>query len=73
MRVYKLGPIGVEKVRTEVATLSGKLETKADATDLRELKGRVGRIPTVPVLASMLTILALIAAAWPWIKQHLIG
>lgn len=63
----------LESLRADVATLAGKLDGKASAIDLAELKGRVGRITTVPVLASMLTILALVAAAWPWIKQHLIG
>ena len=61
----------VQVVRTEIATLAGKLDGKAAATDLAELRGRVGRIPTVPVLAGLLAIATAIVTKWPWIASHL--
>ena len=62
----------VEKVRTEVATLAVKLEGKADATDIRELKGRVGRIPTVPAMVGLFTLAGIVSAYWPWISLHVL-
>lgn len=60
----------VQAVRTEIATLTGKLDGKATATDLAELRGRAGRIPTMPVLAGLLAIATAIVTTWPWIVSH---
>ena len=64
---------GIQAVRTDTASLAGKLDGKAAATDLAELKGRVGRIPTVPMLTGLLALATAFLAAWPWIKHQLLG
>ena len=62
---------GFERLRTEMVALAGKVDGKANATDLAELKGRVCRIPTVPVLASMLAVAGIVVAIRPWIVRHI--
>ncbi len=57
--------------REDLAVISGKLDTKASATELAELKGLVARIPTVPVLVSILILISLLFAAASWTVRHL--
>ena len=57
--------------REELAIVSAKLDGKASATDLAELKGRVARIPTVPVLVSVGILISLLVAAASWLLRHL--
>ena len=63
----------VQGIRTEIATLSAKIDGKAGATDLSELKGRVGRIPTVPVMLGVITIAGFILEAIPWLHAHVVA
>ena len=61
----------VQAVRVEVATLSGKIDGKAEKADLADLRGRVGRIPTVPVMLGVITAAGLILEAIPWLHAHI--
>ncbi len=65
--------VEIQAVRTDNASLVGKLDSKAGAVELGTLQGKVGRIPTVPVIAGILAVLTAIAAAWPWIKHQVVG
>ena len=62
---------GVESVRTEVATLSGKVDAKAEKVDVANLQGRVGRIPTAPTLLAIAALATVVAANWQWVLRHL--